>query len=101
MAARALLVTFAFKLLHRNKGTFSNYCTYLKTACLICNVPVDVFQHPALARAKASILKRRKAIRPREPMFITSDMVEDIVLATINPEVKLNRPDVAMVWRSI
>jgi len=49
----------AWSRLFRHHGTFGNYLSYVKLACEIKGVSVDVFQHPSLKRAKASIEKRR------------------------------------------
>ena len=51
----------AWSRLFRCHGTFGNYVSYVKLACEIKGVSVDVFQHPSLKRAKASIEKRRRA----------------------------------------
>ena len=68
----------AWSVLFRSEGTFANYLGYLKTACLLCKAPtevlihyqhrflthhgrvlhVQVFEHHAIERAKASIAKR-------------------------------------------
>ena len=47
----------AWTTLFRCSGTVSNYLAYVRTACLVVKAPVEVFGHPALARAKASVSK--------------------------------------------
>jgi len=47
----------AWPRLFRCHGTSGNYLLYVKLACEIKGVSVDVFQYPSLKRAKASIEK--------------------------------------------
>ena len=85
----ALEVLQAWSALFRCVGTFSNYLGYVRTGCLVvkCDTKVlyilapvgagwshvgcvaQVFDDPALRRAKASVVKRG-CFQPREKMFI-------------------------------
>jgi hypothetical protein len=55
--------------LFRHHKTFGNYLSYVKLACELQGQAIDVFRHPSLRRAKASILKRR-LMAPRIPTWI-------------------------------
>ena len=73
--------------LFRSEGTWANYLSYVRTACMIVQVPtqvsmccmcvlcdaeiwnVQVFKDPAVGRAKASIARARNFVK-RERMFI-------------------------------
>ena len=49
-------------------GTFSNYVGYLRTICLARDFEMPPAGHPALHRAKASILKRMLFVERRAAM---------------------------------
>ena len=68
----------AWSRLFRNKRTFSNYLSYVKLGCEIRNVPVDVFAHSSLKRAKMAILKRR-LVAPRVPTWIGHQLLLQMV----------------------
>ena len=62
-AADDLLV---WSTMFRSAGTWSNYLSYIRTACLIVKADVAVFSDPAVLRAKSSIAKTGNFIqRPR------------------------------------
>ena len=85
-------VLLAWSTLFRSEGTLSNYLAYVKTACVILKAPTQVsghrralscngylllmvflawqvFENPALVRAKASV-KKAQNFQPREKMWI-------------------------------
>ena len=49
--------------LFRSERTLGNYLGYVKTACLLCGVSVEVFGHDALKRAKNAVAKKQQFIR--------------------------------------
>ena len=55
--------------LFRDHRTFKNYCSYVKLACELQGVSVEVFAHPSLRRA-GSAIKKRRLMPPRQPMFV-------------------------------
>ena len=63
----------------RCSGTWQNYVSYVKTACLVVGAGVEVFEHPALKRATASIAKD-SSFRSRPRMFIRRALLEAIVM---------------------
>ena len=68
----------AWSTLFRHEGTFGNYLGYVRTACLLCCVPVDVLSDPAVARAKECIRKRGLfSKRPR--LWLRRSQVEQVV----------------------
>lgn len=82
--------------LFRSVGTFSNYLAYVRTACLVADVStevcstcklcilawslatVQVFNHPALRKAKESV-KKAGNFQARPRLFVGRAMVEKIV----------------------
>ena len=69
----------AWSTLFRSEGTLSNYLGYVQTACMLTKAPTDVFQHPALRRAKAAVAKRQNfAQRPR--LWVRRQQLEDMVM---------------------
>ena len=58
----------------RCRRTFCNYIGYIKTACLLVKKDVQVFQHPALGRAKLSIEKAGNFV-PRKRMWVQREQV--------------------------
>ncbi len=68
----------AWSELFRHPGTFGNYVSYLKVACELVEVPLEVFGHPSIKRAKNAIAKRR-LYSPRKPLFIRLELVQRIV----------------------
>ena len=66
-----------------------NYLSYVRIGCLLAGQPDQVFQEPALQRAKVAIKKRLLFI-PREPMFIRHPMlIEALQYAEAFPKWKL------------
>jgi len=65
--------------LFRCKGTFGNYLGYVRTACLLLNAPVDVFDHPAVRRAKLSIQASSRFV-PRSKLWIQQCLLEKLVV---------------------
>ena len=51
----------------------------MRLGCDLLQLPTDVFNDPALKRAKTAVLKRGSFI-PRQKLFIGRHMVQDIVL---------------------
>ena len=76
------------------QGTFSNYLGHLRTACLALDVPMPPADHPAVARAKTSIVKRM-LFSPKPRMFLQRTMVRNIFLSV---ERGLETLDMAMLW---
>ena len=78
----------AWSRLFRNKGTFCNYVSYVKLGCEIRGLPIGVFAHPSLARAKEAI-KKRRLVMPRQPTWIGHDVLEQLIPKVIeHPELK-------------
>ena len=78
----------AWSRLFRNKGTFCNYVSYVKLGCEIRGLPVDVFAHPSMARAKEAIRKRR-LVMPRQPTWIGHDVLAQLIPKVIeHPELR-------------
>jgi hypothetical protein len=75
-------------------GTYSNYVGHVRTLCLAMDVPMPSADHPALARAKSSIVKRM-LFSPRPRMFIQRTMVRNMCLSV---ERGLLSFDMAMLW---
>ena len=68
----------AWSTLFRHEGTFDNYLGYVRKACLLCRVPVDVLSDPAVAKAKEPIRKRGLfAKRPR--LWLRRNQVMQVV----------------------
>ena len=68
----------AWSTLFRSSGTLANYLSHVRTACLLVGAPVDVFEHPGLKRAKASVDKAGNfAKRPK--MWLQHDTVLKLV----------------------
>ena len=65
----------AWSRLFRNARTFSNYLGYVHTGCLVVKAPTDVFEHPALKRAKAAVEKAGLFSR-REKLWVRRPRVE-------------------------
>ena len=64
--------------LFRSEGTFSNYLSAVKLACMLQCTSVEVFAAPELRRAKVAIRKRR-LFRPRPKMFLRLDIVDQLL----------------------
>jgi integrase len=94
----------AWSTLFRSGGTLSNYLSFVRTACIICEVDtqvgivldcvadglyarsVQVFDHPGLRKAKASVAKSGLFQR-REPQWLQREHVEQLLkLAERRPE---------------
>ena len=69
----------AWSRLFRCAATFANYCCYVKTSCLAAGVSVEVFGHPALKRAKATIGKLG-CFTSRPKMFVQLPLLERLLL---------------------
>ena len=76
----------AWSRLFRHHGTFGNYLSYVKLACEIKGVSVDVFQHPSLRRAKASIEKLR-LFSPRTPTWVGMTLLQQLVYLVMDKPV--------------
>ena len=63
----------------RSEGTLANYMGYVKTACLVLDRPVKVFQHASMGRAKAAALKRLN-FEKRPKKWIRREMLEKLLL---------------------
>ena len=74
----ALDELLAWSQLFRHERTFANYLTYVRLACEIVKVPVEVFDHPSLKRAKIAIAKKG-LFATRKPRFIGLHMVRRMV----------------------
>ena len=84
----------AWSRLFRNKGTFTNYLSYVKLGCEILNLPVAVFVHPSLNRAKEAIMKRR-LVAPRMQTWIGHQLLLQMVqLGSVRSELQ----DLLMVF---
>ena len=68
----------AWSIMFRCKDTFSNYLGYLRLGCLLEGVSVAAFGDPAIRRAKRAVAAGRQ-FRPREKLFVRSQIVEDIL----------------------
>ena len=79
---------------HRWQGTYSNYLGRLRTACLALEVPMPPAEHPAVIRAKTSIVKRM-LYSPKPRMFIQRTMVRNMFLSA---ERGLLTVRMAMLW---
>ena len=78
----------AWSRLFRNAQTFGNYVSYVKLACELTGVALDVFSHPSLRRAKEAVRKRR-LVAPRPPTWIGHDLVcRLLALVLERPELK-------------
>ena len=72
----------------RNRRTFSNYVSYVKLACMLEGLPVEVFNGPALVRARMAVKKRRLTTH-RPKTFIGLDLVPQMIPLMIGqPELK-------------
>ena len=76
------------------QGTYSNYLGHLRTACLALEVPMPPAEHPAVIRAKTSIVKRM-LYSPKPRMFIQRTMVRNMFLSA---ERGLLTVRMAMLW---
>ena len=78
----------AWSRLFRCHQTFGNYVSYVKLACEIKGDCVDVFGHPSLRRAKASIEKRRLFV-PRTPTWVSLAVLQQLVTCVlVKPELR-------------
>ena len=75
-------------------GTFGNYVGHLRTLCLALDVPMPAADNPAIARAKASIVKRM-LFSPRPRMFIQRTVVRNMSLAVERGVLSFS---MAMLW---
>ena len=76
----------AWSRLFRNARTFSNYLGYVHTGCLVVRAPTEVFEHPALRRAKMAVEKAGLFSR-REKLWIRRPKVEAMLRwAKTHPE---------------
>ena len=64
--------------LFRSEGTWANYVGYVRTACILVGAPVDVFQEPAVKRAKVAI-RKRCLFTQREGMFLQAGVVKRLL----------------------
>ncbi len=93
-------------------GTYSNYLGYVRTACLALDKPIVEAGHPALHRAKASVVKRMMftsrcaatcvqdlfslpSLRLRPRMFLQRSVTRNLVIAV---ERGLEEQRYAMLW---
>ena len=53
----------AWSTLFRSERTLGNYFGYVKTACLLYGVSVEIFDHEALKRAKNAVAKSQRFVR--------------------------------------
>ena len=65
----------AWASMFRCSGTFSNYLGYVKVGCLIERAGVEVFNHPAVRRAKDSV-KKAGRFASREKLWIRRTRIE-------------------------
>ena len=78
----------AWSRLFRCHQTFGNYVSYVKLACEIKGDCVDVFGHPSLRRAKASIEKRRLFV-PCTPTWVSLAVLQQLVTCVlVKPELR-------------
>ena len=75
-------------------GTFSNYVGHLRTACLLADVAMPPADHPALQRAKTSVVKRMLHT-PRQRLFIQRAMMRNMILSV---EQNIETQSFAMLW---
>ena len=68
----------AWSIMFRSDGTLSNYLGHVKTACLLYNVAVTVFDNVALKRAKESVRKRQN-FEQRPKLWLQRERVQDIL----------------------
>ena len=68
--------------LFRCHKTFGNYVPYVKLACELKGVSIEVFRHPSLKRAKAAIAKRR-LLAPRIPTWVSLSILQRMVTLVI------------------
>ena len=61
----------------RSHGTFCNYTSYLKFACVVANVSLDAFHHAALGRAKRGVAAMQGP--PKTKKYIRQDILAGIV----------------------
>ena len=72
-------------------GTFANYVSHVKVGCLLANVPIGVFDHPVVKRAKTAVASRGLHVsRPRH--FVRHALLENLVRASSSDEA-------AVQWR--
>ena len=75
----SLNVLLAWSLLFRSGGTLRNYFAFVKTGCLVCGVSTEVFDHPALIKARATCDKLG-GFKKRAPLWLQRAHVEMLVL---------------------
>ena len=84
--------TFPHVIIFRCERTFENYLGHARVGCLLAGKPDQVFDEPALRRAKVAIKKRLLFI-PRERMFIRHPMLlKSLKHANEVPKWKLTVP---------
>ena len=68
----------SWSLVFKCAGTFANYVSHVKIGCLLAGVPIDVFEHPVVKRARAAVASRGlHASRPRH--FVRHALLERLV----------------------
>ena len=68
----------AWSIMFRSDGTLSNYLGHVKTACMLYNVAVKVFDNVALKRAKEAVRKRHN-FEQRPKLWIQRGRVQEII----------------------
>ena len=69
----------AWASLFRNSRTFSNYLGYVRVGCLVVKADTEIFEHPAVVRAKHSI-EKAGLFAAREKLWIRSQRVEAFLI---------------------
>ena len=68
----------AWATLFRNSRTFSNYLGYVRVGCLVVKAGTEIFEHPAVVRAKHSI-EKAVLFTAREKLWIRRQRVEALL----------------------
>ena len=69
----------AWAMMFRCVGTFSNYLGYAKVGCILVKEETDVFDHPAVKRAKDSVSKSGR-FAAREKLWIRGHRIEALLI---------------------
>ena len=69
----------AWAMMFRCAGTFSNYLGYAKVGCILVKEETDVFDHPAVKRAKDSVSKSGR-FAAREKLWIRGHRIEALLI---------------------
>ena len=67
----------AWSMLFRHPKTFSNYLGYLRLGCMLVKADTEVFDNPAVKRAKKGVA-RRMNFKSRPRMFLQFSIVESM-----------------------